>query len=256
MTVDADDAARAVTATWEGLFELLQVGWFERREGAVAGVTGIPIAMFNGVWAEATAPAAATVGQLLDRVRASDLPCCAQLRPGTPDDVIAEVAGRGLLLVTDMPLMVLEDAGRLARAQQVEGLAVRRLPPEELPVHLGLVSDAFGLDKAVFAEVFTPETLERPEVRCYVGESRGEAVTTGLGVRLRDFIGVFNIATAVEKRRRGFAAAVTARIVADGVRDGAGWAWLQSSPAGYGVYEALGFETRERWDCWVTPPSP
>jgi hypothetical protein len=40
-------------------------------------------------------------------------------------------------------------------------------------------------------------------------------------------------------------------LVADGPADGASWAWLQSSSAGYRFYEALGFETIERWPCWV-----
>jgi hypothetical protein len=40
-------------------------------------------------------------------------------------------------------------------------------------------------------------------------------------------------------------------VVADGLAAGASWAWLQSSAAGYRVYEALGFETVERWRCWV-----
>jgi hypothetical protein len=44
---------------------------------------------------------------------------------------------------------------------------------------------------------------------------------------------------------------VTARAVADGLAAGAQFAWLQSSAAGYGVYERLGFTTSETWRCWV-----
>ena len=32
---------------------------------------------------------------------------------------------------------------------------------------------------------------------------------------------------------------------------GAAWAWLQSSPPGYGIYARLGFRTVETWDCWI-----
>jgi hypothetical protein len=33
---------------------------------------------------------------------------------------------------------------------------------------------------------------------------------------------------------------------------GVSWAWLQSSEAGYSVYERLGFTTIERWPCWFS----
>jgi N-acetylglutamate synthase len=68
---------------------------------------------------------------------------------------------------------------------------------------------------------------------------------------LEDHVGVFNVATPSRHRRRGYGAAVTARVVADGVAAGASWAWLQSSPSGYAIYERLGFRTLERWLTWV-----
>jgi predicted GNAT family acetyltransferase len=84
-----------------------------------------------------------------------------------------------------------------------------------------------------------------------VGEVDGEIVTTALGTVFGDCVGVFNVATPEAHRRRGHGAAITARVVTDGLAAGADWAWLQSSEVGYRVYEALGFETVERWSCWV-----
>jgi N-acetylglutamate synthase len=76
-------------------------------------------------------------------------------------------------------------------------------------------------------------------------------VTTGLGLTIGDHVGVFSIATPPEQRRRGYGAAITARIVADGYTAGARWAWLQSSKDGYGLYEQLGFITIATWECWI-----
>lgn len=253
VTVDVDTAARSLTATWERLFELFETPWFERRGGVVGWVSGVPIPIFNGVWAESTTPDAAVVAQFLDRISDSGLPYCVQLRPGPPEDITAELAQRNLVLWGETPLMVLENTGRLEKAQTVEGLELRRLRPDEISTHLRIVANAFQLDKTALAQFMTPEKMDRRELRCYVGEHGGEAVTTGLGIRLHDFIGVFDIATDADRRRRGFGAAVTARIVTDAMADGARWAWLQSSSAGYGVYKALGFEARERWGCWVAP---
>ena len=44
--------------------------------------------------------------------------------------------------------------------------------------------------------------------------------------------------------------AVTARVVADGVRAGAHTAYLQASPWGIRVYERMGFRTVETWPCF------
>ena len=44
------------------------------------------------------------------------------------------------------------------------------------------------------------DMVRLPGVRCYLGEMGGGAVTTGLGVTLGEFVGVFNIAT---RRRTG-----------------------------------------------------
>ena len=42
-------------------------------------------------------------------------------------------------------------------------------------------------------------------------------------------------------------------IFKDGFESGATWSWLQSSEAGYTLYERLGFRTVARWPCWLHP---
>jgi predicted GNAT family acetyltransferase len=56
-------------------------------------------------------------------------------------------------------------------------------------------------------------------------------------------VGVFNVATPPEHRRKGYGARITAKAVASGFRHGAESAFLQASEMGFGVYEALGFRT-------------
>jgi predicted GNAT family acetyltransferase len=68
-------------------------------------------------------------------------------------------------------------------------------------------------------------------------------VTTGFGVRTGNTIGVYNIATLEMARRRGYGAAMTARVVADGAADGCDVAILQASEMGRPIYERLGFRT-------------
>jgi predicted acetyltransferase len=77
----------------------------------------------------------------------------------------------------------------------------------------------------------------------YVGYQDGEPVVSGLGWRTGRTIGVYSIATIESARRRGFGAAMTVRIMADGVAAGCDVAVLQASELGRPIYERLGFRT-------------
>jgi GNAT superfamily N-acetyltransferase len=150
-----------------------------------------------------------------------------------------------------IPLMVLEDPTRITDTP-IDGLSIRVLSPEEGYEHVRIAANAFGTTEELFGQVVSPKMLGLTGLRCYLGEVDGEPVTTGMGVTLGSSVAIFNIATLSPHRGRGYGAAITARVASEGPDAGAKWAWLQSSPAGYRVYERLGFRTLERWDCWVS----
>ena len=81
-------------------------------------------------------------------------------------------------------------------------------------------------------------------------------MTTGLGFRTGNTIGVNNIATIESARRQGLGAAMTERVAADGLADGCEVAILQSSPMGRPVYERLGYRTVVDYDQWIEPEPP
>ena len=90
----------------------------------------------------------------------------------------------------------------------------------------------------------------------YVGYTDGEPVTSGVGFRTGDTIGVYNIATIPSARKRGYGAAMTARIAADGAAAGCDVAILQASEMGRTVYERLGYRTVVEYMGYVEPPKP
>jgi ribosomal protein S18 acetylase RimI-like enzyme len=194
------------------------------------------------------------VSALLDEVAASDLPHCLQFRPGAGEPLKALAAERGMVEAAPVPLMVLEDADALLAAQQVPGLRLRQLAPEEAPLHARVAATGYEAPEELFVRLMTPQVLRQSGTRCYLGEFDHGMVTTGLGVTMDGSVAILNIATPPEHRGRGYGAAVTARAVADGLNNGAQWAFLQSSAAGYGVYLRLGFIAVELWDCWLTRP--
>jgi GNAT superfamily N-acetyltransferase len=216
-------------------------------------VTGVAVPTLNGVWVGSVDVDAGLVSDLLDLVAGAGLPYCLQARPEAGERLMELVAARGMTVDHEIPLMVL-DAGNsplLGEAQSRDGLVIRELKPDEAPEHARVAAEAFGVPVELFLQLTTPTMLATPGVRCYLGEHDGEAATTGLGVTIGFYVALFNIATPPAHRRQGLAAAITARAVADGFAAGATWAWLQSSEAGYRIYEQLGFRTVANWHCWV-----
>jgi N-acetylglutamate synthase len=251
VAVDADAVAAALAATWEYLGGALPGAWMLRAGGAAAWVSGVSLPTLNGVWAERPDPDPDAVAGLLDRVKASGLPHCLQLRPGASPALAELAAARAMRLDEQVPLMVMTDPAEVTRARPPAGLALRELNPDEADLHASVAAAGFGAAKELFVQLVTPDLLRLPGVHCYLGETDGQAVTTGLGVTLGDFTGVFSIATLPEHRRQGYGAAVTVRAAADGLAAGAKWSWLQASPSGYATYTRLGFQTVETWPCWI-----
>jgi len=232
-------------------------GWARTEPGAVAMVTGVGIHTLNGVWVASPNARAEDVAGLLDQVAATGLPHCLQARPGIAARLQDQATARGMEPEEHIPLMVLEDPRDISTNAAADSLSIRELAPAEAPEHARLAAAGFEAPAEPFLQLMTPSVLAAPGVRCYLGEVDGEPVTTAVGLTLGSYVGIFNVATPPAYRRRGYGAAVTARAVADGVTAGANWAWLQSSGAGYQVYNRLGFRTTEDWQCWLSPdPRP
>jgi hypothetical protein len=249
----ADAVAAAMLDTWRQLIEVHPHGWVSGRDGMQLAATGIPAAGLNGVWCSSLDPDPAELEHLLGQLDERALPHMLQVRPEAAPIAAAVAERRGLVADADIPLMRLDDAGRIESLEPPDGLIIRQLDPDEAEQHALTAAAGFGLEPDHFVRLILPEVLRTDHTRAYVGELNGEVVTTALGATLRDCVGVFNVGTPEAHRRRGYGAAISARVVADGLAAGAGWAWLQSSTAGYRVYEGLGFETVERWSCWVRP---
>lgn len=248
--MNADRFAAAMTDTARQLSTSIPGSRLLRREGAAAWITGIPYPSFNGVLLERPNPTATAVAALLDEVAGAGVPFTFSLRPGS-DAVLADLAAaRGMKTSGQLPLMVFDATVGVGPIRQAEGLTIRQLEPDEAPVHARAAAAGFGGPEEMFLP--TPDLLRVDGVRGYVGEADRQPVATALGVTAGEFTAIFSVATDPAFRCRGFGTALTARAVADGVRAGASWCWLQSSDDGYPVYRKLGFRTIETWTRWMS----
>jgi N-acetylglutamate synthase len=132
----------------------------------------------------------------------------------------------------------------------VDELAHPRVPGLEI----NRVQDKGGLAKAAAVSaatggaplewmlaLFTPELLRLSGFAVYLGRVEGEEVTVAMAYRTGSEVGIFNVGTPPEHRRRGYGAAVTAHAVRSAFEEGADLGWLQTTKIGESVYRALGF---------------
>jgi GNAT superfamily N-acetyltransferase len=244
----ADAAARALLANLRLLVGQLELSWIRSSGAATVAFTAVPVATLNGVWVDAANTTPEEIEAGLEMVTVNEVPYCIQARPGCASVAAVVAESRAMLTAPEIPLMATDGP---VRGPEPRELAIRRLERTESRLHAELAGHAFGAPPELFATIITEDTLALPAVRAYVGEVGRRPVVTAITITLGDAVGVFNVATAPEHRRRGYGAAITARGVADARAAGALWSWLQSSDAGHGVYERLGFQTLERWSCWV-----
>jgi GNAT superfamily N-acetyltransferase len=229
-----------------------------RDGGAVAILTGLPFDWFNQVLIEGehATPAGVLSGIAMARERGD--PFVVRLRNGIDDRFIPTLTQAGLVPAgegTSTPGMVAFPIDRDAIAgHSAPGLEIRRVTDATgMEAHREVATAGFGADPAVALGTACPDLLDRPECVVYVGYSDGAPVISGLGWRSGRTIGVYSIATIESARRRGYGAAMTARVVADGVVAGCEVAALQASELGRPIYERLGFRTVVRYAAYVDP---
>jgi N-acetylglutamate synthase len=246
----ADETSAAIVESWRHVMDVHPTAWCEGAGDTWAIATDIPSPALNGVWSSNRDPDPGEVGRLLDLLAARRLPHMLQVRDEALSALAGVAAARAMTRDDDADVMRLDDPARLAGAR-VEGLVIRELEAEQAAVHAHLAAAAFGESPEAFVRLVVPELLRAGVTTAYVGELDGELVTTALGANFGPHVAVFNVATVEPHRRRGYGAAITARAVEDAFAAGARWAWLQSTLAGRRIYEALGFETVERWPTWT-----
>ena len=241
-------ATRGFADCWLRLGQLLDEAWMRAEDDVVVGTSGLPIATLNGVWVTAATLSPARVAALLDEVSSSGLPHCLQVPIDAPTNLVDVAVARGMVHEADIPLMEHTDPASVLTASAE--LTLRRLSVGEVRRHALVAAEAFGAPAEIF-DALGAAVAADPGTSVLVGSVGEDDVTTGLAMTIHDRTGVFNVATLPRYRRRGFGAAITASLVADGAARGGRRAWLQSSASGVGVYQGLGFRTVAMWQCWI-----
>lgn len=116
----------------------------------------------------------------------------------------------------------------------------------------GIGSVCFHVPLAWFHEVFDSAAVW-DKFESYVGFVDGVPVSTAAIVMGGGAMGVYNVATVPDRQRHGYGEAVMREALADARRRyGVERTILQSTPAGYKLYERMGFRTVTRVGVYST----
>jgi GNAT superfamily N-acetyltransferase len=246
-----------------GVVRCADAARIHRDGGVVAILSGIPFDWFNQALIER--PDATSAG-LLAGVEAGLGHAggfVVRLRDGVDDHFIPTLTRTGLVAVggsMTTPGMVAFPIDRDAIADalapsRLAGFEIHRvIDAVGIDEHRTVVSEGFGTHPTVALGTTCRELLDRPECVMYVGYAEGAPVVSGLGWRTGRTIGVYAISTIPAARRRGYGAAMTARVVTDGLAAGCEVAVLQASEVGRPIYERLGFRVDVRYIAYASLP--
>jgi len=146
----------------------------------------------------------------------------------------------GLRLSAEMPGMA--TGGLRPPTRTLPEMEVRPMEPgNTLNDFRALGSTCFHVPIAWFSEVFDERVADRKVFRCWVGYRDGVPVATAASVLSERALGVYNVATAPEHRKHGYAEAITRFAIDAGSRDKTQRLVLQSTSQGHRLYDRMGF---------------
>jgi ribosomal protein S18 acetylase RimI-like enzyme len=168
-----------------------------------------------------------------------------------PDDLTARLAERGFTLSGPIPVMGLAIGAWHAPAWP-DGIDVSRAGTlDVVDEACRVVSAGYPVPWDAFSGVverFGRLLASSRELRCYIARLGRRAVASVLAlVDLEDgVVGLWNLATLPEARRRGAATALTIAALEDARGDGCRLAVLASTPAAESLYRRFGFREAGR----------
>lgn len=244
-----DAASRADEMILAGMGRMathIPVGSLARFGGVSALITGVGHPSFNTTWSPGPDATVEDLSAALDVLAGCGYPYSAEVRADTDDRFLEVLLEHGFAFIHTTPAMLTDHPSGVAWPDDLELVT----GPAARQDHEALLVSAFDLAPDLVSALVHAGLFTDPQISVVVGRADGVPVTTALGVRVRDVVAVYNVATDRAFRGRGFGAAATAAVVDPGFRTGATAAVLQSSDLGFRVYESLGFTTvltHHRW---------
>lgn len=154
------------------------------------------------------------------------------------DELVDQARGLGAEDAGGIPIMVWSDGPAAAIVTSDDARPVAAT--DELASVIALMAEAFSLDLTMCLSALAP--LYGVEgVTFWLCEREGEILGTGVGIRSGETVGVYSMATPRRHQRQGVGRAVLSTLMANYLADGVTEFYLGATPAGFRLYEQLGY---------------
>ncbi|WP_433534174.1 GNAT family N-acetyltransferase [Micromonospora sp. CA-249363] len=247
MNIIGDRMAAAYDDAIEDLCGATPKGHYARRGTARAAVTHAGAATLNVAYDLSREPDLDALHEMAIEVSGHVEAWSIMVR-GDADGGVADLATRhGRSARSELPLLAAAANELVLRADAAQLERVRRVGAAESDRYTDVLTRGFEVPDGLFGPLMGGAVLDAERIDGYLYEEGGQVLGTGLGMRTRGAVGVFNIAVVRDARGRGLGRAITEKVVRDGVAAGADAAYLQSSALGRPLYESMGFRFEENW---------
>jgi GNAT superfamily N-acetyltransferase len=224
------------------------------------GMTPMPIGAFNRVVRIrfAKRQAEVRIREVADRYDSAGVPGSWWIDPqSTPSDLGVRLERLGYVSEA-VPAMRIE-AADVPELSLPAGVTLSwATDPRALRSAMGLVAAGFGLPDELgdrMADLMVSAAGPATPLRTVVARLDDKPVASAQGIHIGRAVGIYNVATLEEARGRGIGAAVTIAVLHDAMARGAGFGVLESSDAGHGVYERIGFRDVATFQVYGRPES-
>jgi len=223
----------------------------EACQGAAMAVSGEPVADLNYLMLNSgDSVALEAFGRYVSWCDGRELPFACMVAPDASEAAAPVCAQLGLVYATDWPLMVCP--GEAAADFPVQGVNIRKLQTEDdYNGMLEVMESAYQMPVASVRRAMPLRLVQSPSLDIYVAERDGNILSTVTVTRHGEVIGVWAMGTSVEAQGQKIGKALLSRVMLGARQAGATAFFLGATPAGFPLYQRLGYETLYTAEVWV-----
>lgn len=221
------------------------------RPGADLVICNEPVADLNCVVAGRGAGGNNYFKEACQTCLSRELPFLAIIFPEAGEGAQEVAADLGLVFAVDFPFMVREDVPIEPTGNDAVSVEVETGEGESLN-GVGAVSAAFQMPLESTLRVLQPSLVTSPAMDIYYATLEGQTVGSVTLSHHGDTSGIWAMGTDPEAQGRGIGRRLLSTALAESREKSAKRFFLGATPAGYPLYEKLGFETKVVASVWVS----
>lgn len=187
------------------------------------------------------------VNACLDR----KLPFLVLIFPEAGEKFDAITADLGLVYAVDFPIMVRDDLP-LEPAGNPEVEVVRASSAEDADASADVMSSAYSMSKETVLRVLPASFLDTPGADVYLARIKGEAMGAVTLTYHGETCGIWGMGTKVDRQRGGIGLRLLSSAMSRARDSGIRRFFLGATPAGFRLYDGLGFKTVCSARVWVS----